>query len=89
MTRSPLHVVALLDHSDHQADPRCPCRPEPARDLAEPITNVYVHHRPMPPRPDEVAKAAIGEAETLIRADPSLDMGDFTHDDGQEGAKDR
>jgi len=28
-------------------------------------------------------------AETLIGADPSLDTGDFTHDDGQEGATDR
>jgi len=56
MTRSPLHVVGLLDHSDHRATPRCPCRPEPMRDLAEPGTSVYVH-----PRPD-AAKAGHSEA---------------------------
>ncbi len=48
MTRRPLHVVALLDHSDHRATPRCPCLPEPGRDLAEPAVSVYVHGRPVP-----------------------------------------
>ena len=47
MTRQPLHVVGILDHSDHRATPRCPCRPEPCRDLAEPSVSVYVHARPV------------------------------------------
>lgn len=59
MTRRPIHVVALLDHSDHRADARCPCRPEPMRDLAEPGTSVYVHPRPMPLVPDTRRAAAM------------------------------
>jgi hypothetical protein len=44
----PRHVVALFDHSDHRADSRCPCGPEPVRDLAEPAAVVYLHRRPIP-----------------------------------------
>ncbi len=36
----------------------------------------------------ELAKAAMGEPDTLITADPSLETGDFTHDHGQKGATD-
>ena len=43
-----VHVVGLLDHSDHRAESRCPCGPEPVRDLAEPSAVVYLHRRPIP-----------------------------------------
>jgi hypothetical protein len=58
MTRAPIHVVGLLDHSDHRADSRCPCEPEPVRDLAEPAAVVYLHRRPLP---DPVRAARVRE----------------------------
>jgi len=42
-----LHIVGLLDHSDHRADSRCPCGPEPVRDLAEPAAVAFLHRRPI------------------------------------------
>lgn len=56
------HVVALLDHSDHNADTRCPCRPEPIRDLTEPALAVYLHHRPIP-EPAAARTTRAGSAE--------------------------
>lgn len=48
MTRGPVHVVGMLDHSDHRAASSCPCGPEPVRDLNEPSVPVYLHRRPIP-----------------------------------------
>lgn len=51
--RPALHIVALLDHSDHRADRLCSCQPEPVRDLAEPSRAAYLHRRPVPALPDK------------------------------------
>lgn len=72
-----LHIVGLLDHSDHRADSRCSCGPEPVRDLNEPSAVAFLHRRPISESP--IARARHGAV-----AQPAADRpggGALTHTD--------